>query len=133
MIWSDSICFRLPVTWECFVGKICHANIFYLKIFPATGRRIFRFLIELSLNRKSRMVGLSFRGPIADQSSFQWFLVKLFPQNVFDTMLQKKFNSFYDRINCKFQTLKCWPREKDITTTFRKKLLARCSVDANQS
>ena len=62
--WSDSIFFRLPATWECFIGKIYHA-VSCPQIFPAIGRKIVWFLMELSLNPKSRTLGLSFLAPIA--------------------------------------------------------------------
>ena len=64
MTWSDSIFFRLPATWECFIGKIYHA-VSCPQIFPAIGRKIVWFLMELSLNPKSRTLGLSFLAPIA--------------------------------------------------------------------
>ena len=78
--WSDSIFFRLLATWECFTGKIWHANILPTDI-PSNRS------MELSLNPKSQTLGLSFLAPIA------FYLTWL---------LQRKLNSFYDRMNCNF-------------------------------
>ena len=90
--------------------------------FPAIGPKIFWFLMELSLNLKSRILGLSFRAPIALYwpklfSSGSWQNLSVKSRDIFDMMLQKKLNSFYDRINCNFQTLKCLARNKHITTS----------------
>ena len=73
--------------------------------FPAIGQKIFWFLMELSLNPKSQTLGLSFLAPIAlcaDLVIFKCVLRKPFCQNIFDMILQKKLNSFYDRLNCSF-------------------------------
>ena len=43
------------------------------------------------------------------QTKTKWVLTKPFCQNIFDMMLQKKFYSFYNRINYNFQTLRCTP------------------------
>ena len=87
--WSDSIFFRLLVTQECFIGKIYHVNIL-----PTNGQEIFWFLMELSLNPKSRtlawVIFSSTKCSLLTTVIFKWVLTKPFCQNIFDMLLQKK-------------------------------------------
>ena len=117
--WSDSIFFRLLATRECFIGKIYHANILPTDISRNWSKNL---LISDGIIVKSEITNTwvilsSTNCSLLTKVIFKWVLTKPFRQNIFDMMLQKKLNSFYDGMNCNFQTLKRLPRDKHVTTS----------------
>ena len=103
--WSESIIFRILVTWKCFIGKIYLANILTSDI---SSNRLKNLVISDVIIVKSEIANalVIFSSTYCSQLTkaiFKWSLAKPFCQNIFDKMLQKKFNSFYDQMNCNFQ------------------------------
>ena len=116
--WSDSIFFRLLVTCECFIGKIYHAIILPTDI---SSNRSKNLLISDGIIIKSEIMNAwvifsSTNCSLLPKVIFKCVLTEPFCQNIFDMMLQKKLNSFFDQMNCNFQILKCLPRDKHIIT-----------------
>ena len=92
--WSDSIFFRFLATWECFIGKIYHANILPTDISSNLSKDL---LISDGIIIKSKITNAwvifsSTNCSLLTKVIFNWVLTKPFCQNIFDIMLQKKLN-----------------------------------------
>ena len=114
-----TIFFRLLATWECFIVKIYHADILPTDISSNWPKNLLISdgIIVKSEITNTRVIFSSNNCSLLTKVIFKWVLTKPFRQNIFDTMVQKKLNSFYDRMHCNFQTLKRLPRDRYITTS----------------
>ena len=80
--WSDSIVFRLLATWECFIGKIYHANILPTDI---SSNRSKNLLISDGIIIKSKITNAwvifsSTNCSLLTKVIFKWVLTKPFCQ-----------------------------------------------------
>ena len=84
--------------------RVYHANILPTDI---SSHRSKNFLISNGIIIKSKITNAwvifsSINCSLLTKVIFKWVLTKPFCQNISDMMLQKKLNSFYDRMNCSF-------------------------------
>ena len=130
---------------QSFLGFLRHGSASLVKstmpiscpqTFPAIGRKIFWFLMELPLNPKSRTLGLSFLAPIA----LCW--PKYFSSGSWQNLSVKKYLTWCCRRNLTasmiewtviFRPSNVCQEINILLQSFLEKLPGRCSIDVNQS